>query len=139
MNETNTKEPNWLEFETEKLNSEFETIKILLQDHKFIDIRSKEDLVELKKFIYSQLPSGYFKSERHKLAFMLSKYERSAFNKELGITRRHFVDKSLAKSWMGKMQAMFNPDRNKDITNDIDFDEITAGINKAYGEMVGRQ
>lgn len=139
MSETKVDTLKWLELDPENTKEEFEKIKTSLNAHGFIKINSPEDLFELKNLIYSQLSAGHFKSDRHKIAFMLSKYECGAFNNELKITRRHFVDKVLAKSWLREMQSRFHPDRNQDIKDDVDFDAISAGINKAYGEMVGRQ
>lgn len=129
----------WLSFDTDKLEDNFENIKAALNVESFINVNTMEELIGLKAFILKQLEKGYFKSERHKKAFLLSKYETGAFNDELGITRRHFVDKKLAKEWMSKQQAEFHPDKNQDIKSDIDFDKVSEGINKAYGEMVGRK
>jgi hypothetical protein len=130
---------DWINFSEEEINCNFESIRDFFNDVEFITIKSPSDLIHLRVFIYQQLSDGYFKSERHKIAFLLSKYESGAFNEELGITRRHFVDKTLAKRWMTEMQGKFHPDKNHDIKSDIDFTKISEGINKAYGEMVGRK
>lgn len=130
---------DWINFDEEETNNHFEDIKSNFKGFCFLNIDSPTDLISLRNFIYQQFKDGCFKSERHKLVFMLSKYESGAFNEELGITRRHFVDKTLAKTWMGEMQKKFHPDKNQDIKNDIDFTEVSKGINKAYGEMVGRK
>lgn len=129
----------WLHINEEDLKKNFEEIKENLDDKEFLNIKSPEDLILLRDFIINQFDAGYFKSQRHKIAFLLSKYESNAFNEELGITRRHFVDKELAKKWMWEMQSKFHPDLNKDIKSDVDFTRVSAGINKAYGEMVGRK
>ena len=129
----------WLHSNKEDLKKNFEEIKETFNDKEFLNINSPEDLLLLRDFIINQFDVGYFKSQRHKIAFLLSKYESNAFNKELGITRRHFVDKELAKKWMREMQSKFHPDLNQDIETDVDFTKISAGINRAYGEMVGRK
>lgn len=129
----------WLHSNEEDLKKNFEEIKETFNDKEFLNINSPEDLLLLRDFIINQFDVGYFKSQRHKIAFLLSKYESNAFNKELGITRRHFVDKELAKKWMREMQSKFHPDLNQDIETDVDFTKISAGINRAYGEMVGRK
>lgn len=129
----------WLYINEEDLKSNFEDIKENLKDKEFLNINSFEDLLLLRNFLFGQFRDGYFKSERHMKAFLLSKYESNVFNKELGISRRHFVDKNLAKKWMTEMQSQFHPDRNQDILADIDFTKISEGINRAYGEMVGRK
>lgn len=130
---------DWIYFNEEEIKHDFEDIKESLKDFEFLNIKYPADLVSLRDLILRQLKDGYFKSERHKLAYLLSKYESGAFNDELGITRRHFVDKKLAKAWMGEMQAKFHPDKNQDIKSDIDFTKVSEGINRAYGEMVGRK
>lgn len=129
----------WLHSDEEDLKNNFEEIKETFKDKEFLNVKSPEDLSRLRDFILNQFDVGYFKSQRHKIAFLLSKYESNAFNEELGITRRHFVDKDLAKKWMGEMQSKFHPDRNQDIESDLDFTKISEGINRAYGEMVGRK
>lgn len=130
---------NWIDLNEDEIENNFEDIKDTLKTCSFLNINTLEDLFRLRSFFLNQFESGCFKSERHKVAFLLSKYESNAFNEELGITRRHFVDKKLAKTWMGKMQSKYHPDKNKDIANDIDFTQISDGINKAYTEMVGRK
>lgn len=129
----------WMDFDEEEISNRADDIKAEINKFDFLKINSASDLIILKNFIYQQLSSGCFKSERHKLAYLLSKYESGAFNKELGITRRHFVDEDLAKNWMRKMQSIFHPDKNINIESDIDFTKISEGINRAYGEMVGRK
>lgn len=129
----------WLHSNKEDLKKNFEEIKETFNDKEFLNVNSPEDLLLLRDFIINQFDAGYFKSQRHKIAFLLSKYESNAFNKELGITRRHFVDKELAKKWMREMQSKFHPDLNQDIETDVDFTKISAGINRAYGEMAGRK
>jgi hypothetical protein len=133
------KNHNWIDLDEDEIKNKFEEIKDTLNTSSFLNVNTPEDLFSLRSFLLNQFEPGYFKSERHKVAFFLSKYESNAFNEELGITRRHFVDKKLAKTWMGKMQSKFHPDKNKDINNDIDFTQISDGINKAYAEMVGRK
>lgn len=129
----------WMDFDEEKINNQADEIKAEINKYDFLKINSTSDLFLLRNFIYQQLGNGYFKSERHKLAYFLSKYESGAFNQELGITRRHYVDNDLAKNWMRKMQSTFHPDKNIDIKNDIDFEKISEGVNRAYSEMVGRK
>jgi hypothetical protein len=130
---------NWIDFDDEKIKHDFEVIRDNFKGLDFLNIDSPNSLILLRNFIFQQLKDGYFKSERHKIAFLLSKYESGVFNEELGITRRHFVDKKLAKTWMGKMQQEFHPDKYQDIKSDIDFTTVSKGINKAYGEMTGKK
>ncbi|MGE8705362.1 MAG: hypothetical protein ACN6O5_22000 [Achromobacter sp.] len=130
---------NWMDFDEEEINSRADALIVEINKYDFLKINSADDLFSLRKFIYEQLSGGCFKSERHKLAYLLSKYESGCFNQELGITRRHFLDKELAKKWLMRMQGIFHPDKNIDIKSDLDFEKISEGINRAYGEMVGRK
>lgn len=130
---------NWIDFDEESIRNNFEAIKAGFEGVEFVKIESPSDLIGLRDLIYQQLRSGYFKSSRHEMAFFLSRYESGVFNEELGITRRHFVDQKLAKTWLWEMQSKFHPDSNIDIKSDIDFTKVSEGINKAYGEMVGRK
>jgi len=77
----------------------------------------------------------YFISEKHRLAFFILKNEKNAFDDELGITRKHYLDKELAKEWRNKMLNKFHPD--KDIENLFENNEITQKINKMYKRMTG--
>lgn len=131
--------PDWLFLSEEELNNSFNVLKTDLNSKKFLNINTPEDLFNLRGFILNQFKVGYFKSERHMIAFFLSNYESNIFNEALGITRRHFVDKKLAKKWMIEMQNEYHPDKNINIKSDIDFAKISDGINKAYAEMVGQK
>jgi hypothetical protein len=137
--EAKIKTENWFYLNEDEIYLHFEHIKNDLKEFSFLEVRSPNDLILLREYINQCLIRGCFKSQRHKLAFLLSKYDSGAFNEELGITRRHFVDKNLAKTWLVKMQKEFHPDKNKDINKDIDFNKVSEGINRAYGEMVGKK
>ncbi|RPH20929.1 hypothetical protein EHN07_19100 [Buttiauxella warmboldiae] len=137
--ETKNKVEGWIYLNEEELNLQFEKIKYEFKDLTFLSIKSPNDLIALREYFNQCLIEGCFKSQRHKLAYLLSKYESGAFNEELGITRRHFVDSTLAKAWLVKMQKEFHPDKNKNIKKDIDFTKVSEGINRAYGEMVGKK
>lgn len=133
------KKIQWLSFDDKQLESEFLKIKEELAELSFINIKSVDDLKEFRTYILSNFTTEYFKSEYHKIAFCLSNYESTVFNDVLKITRRHFVDKKLAKSWMTEMQKTFHPDMNVTMYTDIDFESVSSGINRAYGEMVGKK
>jgi hypothetical protein len=79
----------------------------------------------------------YFKSEKHKIGFMLLKHEKALFDDELGIKNKHYTSNDLANIWKNKYQLMFNPDNNIG-DNSIDFEEIMIKINKIYLQMVGK-
>lgn len=89
----------------------------------------------LKKFIddYIKQKDGYFLSEEHKVAFMILNYNPN-FNKDLGITRRHYLNKDLARQWKITHIKMFHPDQGFVLK---DQDKVIEAINRIYQEMVG--
>jgi formyltetrahydrofolate synthetase len=95
--------------------------------YKFID--------SIKKFKVKNVEQSddYFKSEEHKIAFMLLYYDKK-FNSELGITQRHFLDKEKAKEWRNKYMKLFHPDKGKKFK---DQDQIASAITTIYKRMVG--
>lgn len=81
---------------------------------------------------------GYFLNEKLRLAFFIKKHEKGFFDEELGIKKKHYLDKHAAKEWKNKLLKEFHPDKN--IKNDhlLNYDEITSCINKIYTRMVGK-
>lgn len=135
---------NWLDPETSQLETNFEKVKEKLNAYGFLTVETPNDVLNLQKLVFEQLnlsstDTKYFISEKHKIAYCLSKYTSAVFNKELGLTRRHFVDKKLAKAWMSEMQKMFHPDSNINSQINIDFNAVSKGINDAYREMIGKK
>lgn len=106
-----------------------------------LTINSVEDLIKIikafKKIAKKDSEDNYFKSERHKLAFMILKHEGNTFDEELGIKKKHYIDKVIAKEWKQKYQSIFHPDNN--INDDsIDYGEVMQRINKIFNRMVGK-
>lgn len=138
----------WMTLDIEKidLKENYEILKdSVLRDTglgDLISIKNKDDLIQVirtfKKAKFTQTANDeYFISEKHKLAYCILKHERALFDKELGITKKHFVDKKEAKKWKDNLINMFHPD--KDINNEfISSKEVTAKINKIYNQMVGK-
>ncbi|MHB9840956.1 hypothetical protein Q8F57_039750 [Paraburkholderia terrae] len=137
----------WLELNEETLAEGFDSISQSLAKFKFLRIDSPEDLLALRKFLFSSMGRGFFKSAKHMKAFMLLNYDPK-FNNELGIGRKCFVDKGAAKVWMGKMQKEFHPDGSIDKqeqksnqegpAEDYSLDEVSQAINALYAKMTGK-
>ncbi|RBB33554.1 hypothetical protein DPV79_34395 [Burkholderia reimsis] len=137
----------WLELSEKTLTEEFDNISQSLTKFKFLRVDSPEDLLALRKFLFSSMEAGFFKSGKHMKAFMLLNYDPK-FNNELGISRKCFVDKDSAKSWMGKMQKEFHPDASIDrqkekasqegSAQDYSLDEVSQAINVLYKKMTGK-
>lgn len=79
----------------------------------------------------------FFKSEKHKLAFMIINHQGTLFDNELGIKKKHYVDKKTANEWKKKYQSIFHPDKNID-DDSLDYEMIMQRINKIHSRMVGK-
>ena len=79
---------------------------------------------------------SYFISEKHKLEFCILKHEGNYLDEELGITRRHYIDKDIAKEWRNKMQKIFHDDKNFDTER---YKKVSSKINKIYERMIGEK
>lgn len=79
----------------------------------------------------------YFTSKKHEIGFMLLKHEGTVFDEELGIKKKHYIDKKAAKEWKSKYQLMFHPDKNIG-DNSLDYVMVISKINKIYNRMVGK-
>ena len=89
----------------------------------------------LRNFIddYIKNKEGYFLSDKHKVAFMILNYN-PIIKKEIGITRKHYLNKDLAREWKLKYIKMFHPDQGFVLK---DQDKVVDAINRIYYEMVG--
>lgn len=89
----------------------------------------------LKAFIddYIKHKDGYFLSDKHEAAFMILNYNPK-FNKELGITKKHYMNKDLAREWKLKYIKMFHPDQGFVLKEQ---EKVVEAINRIYREMVG--
>lgn len=90
----------------------------------------------LKTFIddYIKCKDGFFLSDKHEIAFMILNYNPQ-FNKKLGITRKHYMNKDLAREWKLRYIKMFHPDQGFVLKNQ---DKVVEAINRIYQEMVGK-
>jgi hypothetical protein len=79
----------------------------------------------------------FFLTDKSKKAFLLTHNETSVFDEELGIKRKHYIDKDIAKEWRAKFANEFHPDKNQGDTL-MDYDQILSCINKIYNRMVGK-
>lgn len=94
--------------------------------------------IALKTFDLSiTLRNKFFINDKKKLEFLLKNYQKGIFDEELGIKKKHYIDKKAAKEWKIKVIKELHPDKN---VNDLslDYDEITSYINKIYNRMVGK-
>jgi hypothetical protein len=103
----------------------------------YIRTTSVNHLVVRKSTDGIDLDEIFFRTEKTKLAFLLKKHVKGVFDEELGIKKKHYIDKTAAKEWKTKLLKEFHPDKN--LKNEsLDFDEITQCINKIYNRMVGK-
>lgn len=85
----------------------------------------------------ASLKSKYFINDKKKMEFLLRNHQKGIFDDELGIKRKHYIDKKAAKEWKIKIIKELHPDKNQNDTS-LDYDEMTANINKIYNRMVGK-
>lgn len=135
----------WLSLSESKIKNDFDILKVdVIKDSDLkgiLSIESADDLVKIiKAFRKASINSPedkYFKSEKHKISFMLLKHEGSVFDEELGIKKKHYINKEAAKEWKQKYQSIYHPDKNVDDCS-IDYMEVMSKINKIYNRMVGK-
>lgn len=86
----------------------------------------------------------FFKSKKHEEIFYILNFEKN-FDKELGISRKHYLDKELAKLWRHEMLKKYHNsitlDKNgnsqdNDFSSDIYF-KVEANLILIYKRMVG--
>ena len=120
----------------EKHNSEI--IDFIKSDTK-LDTVFKKGLIKfidtLKRVPIHLNKDSYFISEKHKLEFCILKHEGNYLDEELGITRKHYVDKDIAKEWRNRMQEIFHDDKN---FNNERYTKVSSKINKIYERMIGK-
>lgn len=104
---------------------------------KYIKLESLDFIELLNPTPHSSLKNRFFISEKKELAFFLQNNIKGVFDEQLGIKRKHYIDKKVAQEWRAKLSSQFHPDRNND-DESFDFEEITAHINKMYNRMVGK-
>lgn len=136
---------SWLSMDSKELEEKFEELrKIIPKDlglDELLKINNSKDLLKIvdsyRKTAEFYSKDKYFITEKRKLAFLLKKHEKGIFDEELGIKKKHYLDKAAAKEWKKKLAKDFHPDNNLGDTS-LDFDEITQCINKIYSRMVGK-
>ena len=135
----------WLSLSESDIPNDFNTIKMDVIKNTglegIISIASADDLVRVikafKKASINSTEDKYFKSEKHKISFMLLKHEGSFFDEELGIKKKHYIDEEAAKEWKQKYQSIYHPDKNRG-DKSIDYEGVMSKINKIYSRMVGK-
>ncbi|WP_175948379.1 hypothetical protein [Burkholderia pyrrocinia] len=104
-------------------------IYIRLADVDYIDlIKTRFDRNQVDQF---------FVTDKSKKAFLLTHNQTGVFDEELGIKRKHYIDKDVAKEWRARLAGEFHPDKNLGDTS-LDYDQILSCINKMYNRMVGK-
>jgi hypothetical protein len=139
------REYSWLSLSESEIEKEYNTLKnevvvsTGLQD--LLSIRSKSDLLKVIKLLQNisvhQENDAYFKSDKHRQAFLILNNQKGIFDEELGIKKKHYIDVGAAKEWKKKYQTIFHPDKNID-DKSINYDEVMQKVNKIYNRMVGK-
>ena len=93
------------------------------------------DLIKVK--INKNLSDQFFLTKKSKKAFLLTHNQMGIFDEDLGIKRKHYIDKDVAKDWRARLLREFHPDKNQGDSS-MDYDQILSSINKMYNRMVGK-
>jgi hypothetical protein len=83
------------------------------------------------------LKNRFFLNEKKRVAFFIKNNDKGFFDDQLGIKKKHYLDKSVAKEWRAKLVSEYHPDKNQG-DETLDYDEILTFINKMYSRMVGK-
>lgn len=101
---------------------------IRLSDVDYIDLVSAR--------LDGNITDQFFLTKKTRIAFLLTHNQLGVFDDELGIKRKHYIDKNAAKEWRARLASQFHPDKNQGDSS-MDYDEILSCINKMYNRMVG--
>lgn len=96
------------------------------------------DYLEVRRVgIDSDIKDQFFITEKKKIAFFIKNNEKGIFDDQLGIKKKHYLDKNAAKEWKAKLASEYHPDKNPG-DQSLNYDEIYSCINKMYNRMVGK-
>lgn len=111
-------------------------LEVSSKGKKYIELNDLDQLDLICAHIDEGGADRFFLNEKARIAFFLTRNKLGVFDEELGIKRKHYIDKSAAKEWRAKLSSQFHPDKNLDDLS-IDYVEIMSCINKIYSRMVG--
>ncbi|QPP31188.1 hypothetical protein I6A80_003645 [Pseudomonas aeruginosa] len=111
-------------------------LKISSGGKKYIRLSDVDCIDVININLNRDVADQYFLTHRARIAFLLTHNQLGVFDEELGIKRKHYIDKNVAKAWRAKFASQFHPDKNQGDSS-MDYDEILSCINKTYKRMVG--
>jgi hypothetical protein len=112
-------------------------LKVSQNGKKYISLTDVDYIDLIKIGPDRNLTDQFFLTKKAKKAFLLTHNQMGVFDGELGIKRKHYIDKDVAKEWRAKLASEFHPDKNQGDTS-MDYDQILSCINKMYTRMVGK-
>ncbi|MGF6150524.1 hypothetical protein [Pseudomonas fluorescens] len=112
-------------------------LKVSPSGKKYISLTDIDYIDLIKVGLVRNLADQFFLTKKAKKAFLLTHNQMGVFDDELGIKRKHYIDKDVAKEWRAKLASEFHPDKNQGDTS-MDYDQILSCINKMYNRMVGK-
>lgn len=78
-------------------------------------------------------PEDYFKSNYHKIAFMLL-YYHPMYNKDLNITKNLYGNEKAARSWRDQFFILFHPNRGIIVPRQ---NEVLERVDSIYRQLLG--
>ncbi len=103
----------------------------------YIKLKNINHIVIRKISLLSELKNKYFINDKKRLAFLLINHQKGIFDDELGIKKKHYIDRKAAKEWKIKLLKELHSDKNQEDSS-LDYDEVSSYINKIYNRMVGK-
>lgn len=112
------------------------TVKISQAGKKYIILSDIDHMDLISAQLNRNIEDEFFLNKKARTAFLLIHNQLGVFDNELGIKRKHYIDKNAAKQWKARLASQFHPDKNLDDLS-IDYNEVISCINKTYNRMVG--
>ena len=112
------------------------TLQVSKSGKKYIQLNDIDHIDLISARLNENSADEFFLSKKVRTAFLLTHNQLGVFDDELGIKRKHYIDRNAAKQWRLRLASQFHPDKNQDDSS-MNYDEIISCINKIYNRMVG--
>lgn len=112
------------------------TLKVSQVGKKYIKLSDIDHIDLISARLDGNVTDEFFLNKKTRTAFLLMHNQLGVFDDELGIKRKHYIDKNAARQWRARLASQFHPDKNQDDSS-MNYDEVISCINKIYNRMVG--
>lgn len=112
------------------------TLQVSQAGKKYIKLSDIDHIELISVRLDENAADEFFLNKKIRTAFLLTHNQLGVFDDELGIKRKHYIDRNAAKQWRARLASQFHPDKNQDDSS-MNYDEVISCINKIYNRMVG--